>query len=607
MVKPAEMTKVSVTGSKKDLEPVIDELYRLGLLDIEDYDDEELEKGSPFEEAEELSELLVDIRSILSNLPEVESEGHSIPIDEVQERIPELRDEIEEISESIGELETKLSSVDDRRKFFNKLRGVPLDYEDLQGTDTLSVFIGELKLDKFRSEAPDRYELYEGRDAHVVIYDSDQEQEFRDVINSSKKEEYSLAKTDIEGSLDHIAGRIESRKEELKQEIENKKEELNVLAKDWRPTLEEAEEFLEEKVEKAEAPISFATTENAFIAKGWIPAEKYTQFEEAVAEAADARVHVQKEDGDNPPVKHENNSAVQPFESLTDLVSVPRYNELDPSFVLLLTFPLFFGFMIGDFGYGLTTLAVFYGGYKAFPKAADIFKSLMYASVATMFFGLIFGDAFGYIIFGENSILTEVTGIGLFQQIPLLFHRGHHLGQVFEWAVIIGLVHINLGFLLGAYNEYVNHGLKEAFLERGSWMVLEAGALLAYLVSPTAGLPVMAVALALLLIGEGVEGLVEIPSLISNILSYLRIFGVAVAAISLAAVVNSLAKPLFQSGSVVGITLGVVLLVFGHTFNTFIKIMEGFLQGIRLHYVEMFGWFYEGGGKKYAPFGARNS
>jgi len=60
-----------------------------------------------------------------------------------------------------------------------------------------------------------------------------------------------------------------------------------------------------------------------------------------------------------------------------------------------------------------------------------------------------------------------------------------------------------------------------------------------------------------------------------------------------------MANPLFQSGSALGITLGVVLLVFGHTFNTFVKIMEGFLQGIRLHYVEQFGKFYEGGGKKY--------
>jgi len=391
----------------------------------------------------------------------------------------------------------------------------------------------------------------------------------------------------------------------LKAQKKDKKEELKEIASDWKGSLESIERFLSEKVEKSEAPIRFATTESAFIAKGWIPSERYNEVEEKIADVAEGRIHIQKEEGEEPPIKHENNRAVQPFESLTDLVSVPRYNELDPSFMLLLTFPLFFGFMIGDAGYGLTTLAVFYGGMKLFPKAADIFKSLMYASIATIIFGLAFGDAFGFIIFGNESALTQLTGIGLFSQIPILFHRANHLGQVFEISILIGLVHVNLGYLLGFYNEYVNHGIKEAFLEKGSWWVLQAGFALWYFVGMTAGLPVVALSLALLYLGEGVEGIVEIPALLSNILSYLRIFGVSVAAISLAGVVNSMANPLFQSGSALGITLGVVLLVFGHTFNTFVKIMEGFLQGIRLHYVEQFGKFYEGGGKKYAPFGAK--
>jgi len=194
-----------------------------------------------------------------------------------------------------------------------------------------------------------------------------------------------------------------------------------------------------------------------------------TKSKKKIADVAEGRIHIQKEEGEEPPIKHENNRAVQPFESLTDLVSVPRYNELDPSFMLLLTFPLFFGFMIGDAGYGLTTLAVFYdGGMKLFPKAADIFKSLMYASIATIIFGLAFGDAFGFIIFGNESALTQLTGIGLFSQIPILFHRAHHLGQgqVFEISILIGLVHVNLGYLLGFYNEYVNHGIKEASLRK---------------------------------------------------------------------------------------------------------------------------------------------
>jgi len=103
--------------------------------------------------------------------------------------------------------------------------------------------------------------------------------------------------------------------------------------------------------------------------------------------------------------------------------------------------------------------------------------------------------------------------------------------------------------------------------------------------------------------GEGIEGIVEIPSLISNILSYLRLFGVCIAAYTLAGTVNQMANPMLASGSLMGIAGGVLIMIVGHTLLTFIKIMEGFLQGIRLHYVEQFGWFYSGGGRKYSPFG----
>jgi V/A-type H+-transporting ATPase subunit I len=264
-----------------------------------------------------------------------------------------------------------------------------------------------------------------------------------------------------------------------------------------------------------------------------------------------------------------------------------------------------FGFMIGDAGYGLTSLAVFYAAYRMFPAAEDIFKSLMYASVATIIFGLAFGDAFGFILFGHHSELAHATGIHLFEQIPILFHRAEHLGEVFKIAAIFGVFHVNAGYLLGAYNEYIRHGLKEAFLEKGSWLIIELGAAAWYLHGMHMGLPLFAVGLFALYVGEGIEGVVEIPSLLSNILSYLRIFGVAVAAVSLAAVVNAMAAPLFQMGSTAGFIGGITVLVIGHVFNTFIKIMEGFLQGIRLHYVEMFTKFFEGGGRKYVPFGRR--
>ncbi|PSG99306.1 MAG: hypothetical protein BRC29_04230 [Nanohaloarchaea archaeon SW_7_43_1] len=602
MIKPAKMTKLSITGLKRDLRPVIEELYDLELLDIEGYSGE-LDTGETFEEGDEISELLVDLRSLLSKLPETDkSELSDLGYEDVDEKIPEINRKIDSLEDDVTDLESRINDIKNQRDFFRKVSNLNLDYRDLDGTQELECFVGKINREEFEVEAPDeRYELMEGNRADVLFYPD--EKEFDNAIDDISKEIFEVPDIGLSGHVSEIERKLGDMLEELEEKRKNRKKELERLSVKWKASLEEVEEFMTEKVEKAEAPINFATTESAFFAKGWVPTENYGKLEERLAQVTEGKIHIQQEKGDEPPVKHNNPGPVKHFEDLTDLVSVPSYNELDPSFVILLTFPLFFGFMIGDAGYGLTSLAVFYAGMKMFPGVADIFKSLMYASVATILFGLAFGDAFGYVIFGHHSELAALTGINLFEEIPILFHRAEHLSQVFTISALIGLVHVNAGYLLGFYNEHVKHGFKQAFLEKGSWLMLEAGTALWYFIGATAGAPVIAISIALLYLGEGIEGVVEIPSLLSNVLSYLRIFGVSVAAVSLAAVVNGLADPLFHSGSVIGIILGVVMLVFGHTFNTFIKIMEGFLQGIRLHYVEMFSKFYQGGGRKYVPFG----
>ncbi|MFB6077107.1 MAG: V-type ATPase 116kDa subunit family protein [Candidatus Nanohaloarchaea archaeon] len=252
--------------------------------------------------------------------------------------------------------------------------------------------------------------------------------------------------------------------------------------------------------------------------------------------------------------------------------------------------------MLADIGFGLTTFAVFYLFARKFPDARRLWHSLMYASVATIAFGLLTGEMFGFLVFGEHGILSSV---------PILFHRGHMAGQLVTIALLIGVAHVNLGYLIGAYNEYLEHGVAEAVFAKLSWIVIEIGAVLA-VATPytTAGAAVAVAGVAMLYRGEHIEGVVEIPSLLSNILSYLRIFGVIMAVLALAKVVNALAMPLFHSGSILLMGLGVVILVVGHTMNTFLKMMECGLQAIRLHYVEFFTKFFEGGGTYYRPFGS---
>ena len=116
------------------------------------------------------------------------------------------------------------------------------------------------------------------------------------------------------------------------------------------------------------------------------------------------------------------------------------------------------------------------------------------------------------------------------------------------------------------------------------------------------GLGVVLVGLLMLLKGHGIYGIIEVPSLASNILSYARLFALGLASVALALIINEFAAAFFAKGGVM-IVPAILILIAGHAMNIALGIIGGFLQSLRLHYVEFFTKFYKGGGKRYNPFG----
>jgi V/A-type H+-transporting ATPase subunit I len=587
------MKKISITGPKTQLEHVLDTLYDTALIDFDDYSGE-LETGEPMDGAEDLSEMLVDLRSLISKL---DAEGEEeATINEVRDAVTELSGEVKELESRRDSVKNDINALEDRKRFFRKLEGAEVEISKLENSKVLDFKVVDVDREKFDENVEtDNYEIFEGGKLSVIAYKGDDSDLIEEALSKAGGSEVNYENS-VEGLPAEAVSNVEERISEKEAELEEVETRFEEISGKWGAKLNYVEDYLTEKVEKAEAPLDFAMTDKSFIAEGWIPADKETKVRNALISATENKIHIQveeMEEEDNPPVKYHNNRAVQPFESLTDLMARPKYNELDPSFMILLTFPLFFGMMIGDAGYGLTSGLAFLAGIKFFPEAAKLFKALLWTSAATILFGFIYGEAFGF----------------HFLHTP--FYRGDLWTEIFYLTLGIGVVHVNLGLLLGAYNEYMHHGLLEAVFAKGSWILLQIAVLAGYLTASSFGTtPGIAVGLGIgiptllmLYKGEGIEGIVEIPSLVSNILSYLRLFGVCMAAYTLAGTVNAIANPMLASGSLMGIAGGTLIMIVGHGVLTFVKIMEGFLQGIRLHYVEQFGWFYEGGGRKYSPFG----
>jgi len=178
-------------------------------------------------------------------------------------------------------------------------------------------------------------------------------------------------------------------------------------------------------------------------------------------------------------------------------------------------------------------------------------------------------------------------------------------------AIAIGLIHVNWGLIAGFVNINKEHGLKHAIFEKGSWFVLEAGAAMLALsyfniikLTPLIGWLFLAGSLIMLYKGEGVKGIIELPTIFTNTLSYLRLMAIGLSSVSIAVVVNKTAEGFFHEGGLL-ILAGILILLTGHVLNIILGLFGSFLHSLRLHYVEFFSKFFQGGAEKYRPFGAK--
>jgi V/A-type H+-transporting ATPase subunit I len=174
-------------------------------------------------------------------------------------------------------------------------------------------------------------------------------------------------------------------------------------------------------------------------------------------------------------------------------------------------------------------------------------------------------------------------------------------------SIALGLAHILLGLVLGFIN-HLRAGERWSAAGKIGWIGVELALVLfvlAYIfqtIEPIsyllAGLGIFS--LALVVRAEGITGIMEIPTLASNILSYARILAIGVSSLAIAEVINSLLMPSAQDGWL--ILLKLPIFVAGHILNLVLGMFESLIQSARLNYVEFFSKFFAGGGHKFTPF-----
>jgi len=332
------------------------------------------------------------------------------------------------------------------------------------------------------------------------------------------------------------------------------------------------------------------TTQSTFVAQGWMPRRDLDRLRDEVGDEI-ALVEVDPESGDQAPVLLENPETARPFEFLVQLLSLPRAGTLDPTLLMSLFLPLFFGIMLGDVAYGILLLGLAIWMRRRFPKLADLFRVLQFGAVWAVAWGVVYGEFFGDL------------GHRLFGWKPIWINREEAIEPLLLFSLAVGAAHIVLGLLIGVYTA-LRARRRHELAERLGLLASLAGifVLVASITGMlpegfmTPGIAVLTVGLVLLFAMQGLLAPLHLVGALGNILSYLRLAAIGLASVYLARVANELAvaAPLW---------LGIIVAALFHALNLVLGAFSPTIQALRLHYVEFFPKFHEGGGQPFEPFG----
>jgi V/A-type H+-transporting ATPase subunit I len=649
MLAPKQMSRLLIAASRDQMAPVVAELYRHHLFHIEEYVEtgaegyEGFKIGTPLSGASEASVDLVKIRGIENAASISGDDIDSAKIcscTELKSRIelelPLLEKEVVDLMVRRSLLETRVKENEQKIAEIRPFLTLPVDLDLYRGYSGFNVFTGyvarEVKL-----SVPCEMSYSPGKDRNFIVI----------VAPAGKRNEVEQALQEVafqpvqipeesgapQVRIDYYSGEISNMKTEIEEIIKK----LDVVRTKHSGFLVACEEFLKAEVEQTEAPLRFATTRQTFVAEGWVPSDRVDAVTDALVKATDGKIYVTilpiDFEHDHVPVEYNNPSFSKPTQVLIDVFSRPKYTEIDPTLMVSIVFPIFFGLILGDVGYGLILLALSLG-LRKFLKGEEgryLLAVLRNASISSIFFGLLYSEFLGFAIPGLNPIMPS--------RHLMAEHGGHGpmIPDLLILSIWIGILHISLGRILGIINHaHQDHGehRTKAMLANFGWLAVMWGVLVA--IWSIAALPLMpnltgltpvvsivnvggviggvlAVLGILLIARDSVLEVVELPSIISHVLSYARIVAVGFSSVAIAMVINFISigmiiQPQLENFSIFSIVIiiaGLVVFLLGHALNTVLGILGGGLHSIRLHYVEFFTKFYKGGGIKYVPFGMK--
>ncbi|HNS24808.1 MAG TPA: V-type ATP synthase subunit I [Methanobacteriaceae archaeon] len=658
MFKPARMKKLKIITLDKYADSAVDSLHEAGLVQIEDISERIQQDAewrqilkpsgaSPF--TGKISSLLMKTTGALDFLKSMERKEKGIlpmvkgfvnppPIEKMNVEIlgvQDLIDDTENILEDVGSktrpLEEKLNQLDIRKsevenalKVSQNLINFDIDLSLLGESDYVSYFAG-----KISSES---YDTFKGKDLpdEIMVFDQDTElknykilvvltlkEHADEVLSQLRKLEFErLEVSGLSGKPSDIIEQSKNEIESIKQEKESVLDDLAMISGEWVGKLQCLKEQLEIQKQRSEIFSSFGETKNTVMFEGWVTEKKLNDTLSTIETSTEGHSIVDVSDPDvntdKVPVHLDNPRFAKPYEMFVHMYSPPDYREIDPTILMAIVFPFFFGFCLTETGYGIVDALIGYIIYRGMGRNSKTWANLGLIMVAcgvwAIILGLVtnslIGDFIPRWIFGDPSAMLPTT----IQSINSFVHPEN----ILIIALIVGVIHINMGLVFGAYNNIIRGEVREALGAQIVWFVLELGVVLlaiGYLFGMGlllySGVGILVLSILMLIYFNGLFGLMDMSGFLGNVLSYARLLALCLSTGGIATTVNILTGIVADMIPVIGIVLAPIVFIGGQIANGAFQTLGAFINSLRLHYVEFFAQFYMGGSQKFRAFRAK--
>ena len=648
------MKRVLIAGLRKDRKKILEFLQRQGVVQIETAASEDdifkkqdrSQASAAFRKNAALSEQALEIlnvhapekSSLLSALDgrkELTREEYEQKVESRDEGIRKAQDildlgkQYDEARAEVPKLESQLVAL---RPWMNY--DLPLDFD---GTKKAAVFTGSLPGGTTLEQAEALLREYapDADDVDISLISQEPEQTCVFVVAGRKHENevrdalrrMNFAKPPL-SSMDpkKTAEELETRIGELRQKQTSLEEQIRGYESS-RDDLKFMSDYFTMRADKYDVISGLAQSRSVFLVQGWIEERYADSLEAALTSRFDVVFETEKPgEQDEPPVALQNNGFVNPVESVVESYSLPSKHEFDPSTLVALFYYVLFGMMLSDACYG-AIICIITGILLKKHKNMDgglqrSLKMFFLCGLGTILSGILFGSYFGDLIPTIGSLMGK--DIKIWNWIDPL----HQPMTMMTFSFTVGIIHIftALGILMYSL---IKHGhVLDAIYDGVFWYMLVGGLIVfglsyesfcgmlgfdAAVVSSSAGSVggwiALIGAIGILLFGgrdsrnwgkrlaKGAYALYGITGYLSDILSYSRLMALGLATSVISSVFNTLGA---MSGNVI---LFIIIALIGHVLNILINMLGAYVHSNRLTFVEFFGKFYEGGGRKFKPFG----